>query len=302
MGLVHELKNNFVLGLKDRLYRTSNKKNSECVSFSVSNRLQKMTLDECTIEDILPHLLVNSSMATIGSREKVWVATSMLVRFLETFTNNLVVMEDGCPVGMIGGHELIDKLLINPANTLFSESTAHQVMNTNLYVATPSTKIRDLLGKMRNGQRDFALIRNDDGEYSTISARRILEMGILCDTRMKVSQMPLKEILTFSREDNIGNMIEKMVHNNAEILVLEDTPKFVNHQIIFQKVVELNFLEKTNNFLELKGTSLNLQTGKIISDNTSLPEMCKTMLRMKYSFLMTSNNVLTPRDLVLALR
>ncbi|MDE2590343.1 MAG: CBS domain-containing protein, partial [Patescibacteria group bacterium] len=227
---------------------------------------------------------------------------SMLVRFLETFTNNLVVMENGMPVGTLGGYEVIKEFSKNPTYSFFSDIAVSQVMNKDLYIAFPSTKVHDLLKKMRRMQRDFALVKNDDDQYSTISARRLLEVGILCDTRMKVSDMPLKSIPTFNREDNVGTIISQMVQNDTEILILENTPKFVNPQIIFKKIVELNYLDSIDNFLELKASALNLENGKIISENTTIPDMCKIMLSMKHSFVITSNNVLTPYDLIFAIR
>ncbi|MGI0102370.1 MAG: hypothetical protein ACREA7_07230 [Nitrosotalea sp.] len=240
-------------------------------------------------------------MATIESKEKMWVATSMLVRFLETFTNNLVVMENDIPVGMLGGQEVIKEFSKKPDHSFFSDLTVHNVMNRNLYVASPATKVNDLLKKMQHIQRDFTLVQNEDGNYSTISARRLLEAGVLCDTPMKVSDMPLKLIPTFNRGDTIGTIIAQMIQNETEILVLENTPQFVNPQTIFEKIIELNYLENVTNFLELKSTSLNLKNGKIISENTRIPDMCKIMLGMKHSFVMTLNNVLTPWDLIMAL-
>ncbi len=292
----------FVFNLRNKLHKSGKPKDSRNgVLFSSPDDSRNLYLNECTIEDILPHLLVYSSMATIGSKEKIWIATSMLARFLETFTNNLVVMENDIPVGMLGSQEVIGEFLKHPTYSFFSDHTVHQVMNKDLYIASPNTKVNDLLRKMKHIQRDFALIQNQDGDYSTISARRLLEVGTLCDTQMKVSDIPTKSILTFNREDTIGTIITQMIQNNTEILILENTPRFVNPQIIFEKIVELNYLEGIDNFLDLKVTSLNLKNGKIISENTTIPEMCKAMLTMKHSFVMTLNNVLTPWDLILSL-
>ncbi len=293
------MNNNFVLNLKNRIYKNNNSQVS--MLFSSSRNQKNLRLNECIIEDILPHLLVYSSIATIESKEKMWVATSMLVRFLETFTNNLVVMENNMPVGLLGGHEVIKEFSKNPDHSFFSDLTVQQVMNKNLYIASSNTKVSDLLKKMQHIKRDFALIESEDGEYSTISARRLLEAGVLCNTQMKVSNMPIKLIPTFNRDDTINAVMEQMIANEAEILILENTPQFVNPQTIFEKIVELNYLKDVDNFFELKATALNLKSGKIISENTSIPDMCKIMLSMKYPFIMTSNNVLTPWDLIMVL-
>ncbi len=292
----------FMFNLKSKLRLNDTvKTHRERILFPSTSNQKNLRLNECTIEDILPHLLVYSSMATIESKEKIWVATSMLVRFLETFTNNLVAMENDIPVGMLGGQEVIKEFSKNPDHSFFSDLTVQNVMNRNLYVASSTTKVNDLLKKMQHIQRDFALVKNEDGNYSTVSARRLLEVGVLCDTCMRVSDMPLKLIPTFNRDDTIGTIIAQMIQNETEVLVLENTPQFVNPQIIFEKIIELNYLENINNFFDLKSTTLNLKNGRIISENTRIPDMCKIMLGMKHSFVMTLNNVLTPWDLIMAL-
>ncbi|HKU32613.1 MAG TPA: hypothetical protein VJR22_02045 [Candidatus Nitrosotalea sp.] len=296
------MNSNFVLNLKNRFYKSGNSKISrDSILFSSSGSQKNISLNECTIEDILPHLLVCSSIATIESKEKMWVATSMLMRFLETFTNNLVVMEDDVPIGTLGGREVIKEFSKNRTPSFFSDVMVQQVMNENLCVIPPNTKIGDLLKKMQQIQSDFALVKNEGGEYSTVSARRLLEAGVLCNTQMKISDIPLKLIPTFNRDDTIDTIIKQMIQNETEILVLENTPQFVNPQIIFEKIVELNYLKNIDNFFDLKAIALNLKSGKIISENTTIPDMCKIMLSMKYPFIMTLNNVLAPWDLIMEL-
>lgn len=270
-------------------------------SIYFSPSLMKKDLGHCTIEEILPHLLVNSSMATIESKEKVWVATSMLVRFLTSHTNNLVVMESDKPVGMIGSSEVLQGLHSNPDHGFFAEDEVSKVMNKNLDVASPKTRVYDLLKKMNDKGRDFALVQTTDGEFSTISARRLLEVGTLCDTRIRVSDMPAKRVVTFQKEDSIGFLIDKMLKYNTDVVILEHTPLFVTPQTIFEKIVELNYLDEIYGFLDFKTSTLKLKTGRIIPDNITVPEMCKIMLSMKNAFVMTQNNVLTPWDLITTL-
>lgn len=258
-------------------------------------------LNYCTIEEILPHLLVYSSMATIESKEKVWVATSMLIRFLATHTNNLVAIENDMPVGMIGSREVLQGMYSNPTHEFFAEQTVNSIMNKSLEMVSAKMRVYDLLKKMNDTRRDFALVQTTDGEFSTISARRLLEVGILCDTRIKIADMPSKKVITFQKEDNIGFIISEMLRNNTDVIILEKTPSFVTTQTIFEKISELNYLDDVDDFLEYKANTLNLKTGRIISDNITVPEMCKIMLGMKNAFIMTQNNVLTPWDLITTL-
>ena len=258
-------------------------------------------LCECSIEEILPHLLVCSSRATIESKENMWIATSMLVRFLASFTNNLVVMKSDIPVGILGSMEILRGLYENPSYDFFSEHFVHEIMNKNLNITSPKTRVLNLLKKMNQYKKDFALIQTTNESFSTISSRRLLEVGILCDTRIKVSDIPSKTIVTFQREDNLGTIIRKMLRSNSDILVLEHTPLFVTPQIIFEKISELNYLDGIDNFLDSKVSVLNLRSSRVISNNITIPEMCKIMLSMRDSFVMTQNNVLTPWDLIVTL-
>ncbi|MDE2589796.1 MAG: hypothetical protein KGL95_09060, partial [Patescibacteria group bacterium] len=73
------MNNIFVLNLKNMLYGNINARNRQRILFSSFDNTKNLHLNECMIEDILPHLLVYPSMVNIGGKEKMWVATSMLV-------------------------------------------------------------------------------------------------------------------------------------------------------------------------------------------------------------------------------
>lgn len=284
----------FISNLKSKIQKKST---SETITFS-SDDDKNLQLGKCTIEDIMPHLLVYSSMATIDGKEKMWIATSMLVRLLESFTNNLVVMESETPIGMLGSQEVLHGLYHEPMSEFFSKRTVKDIMSKDLCITFPNTKVSEMLNGMKKSRRDFALIQNQEGEFSTISARRLLEVGMLCNTQMKISDIPPKKITTFTKNDTIQTVIEKMLTHNTDILILENTPSFINSQAILEKISELNYLETTDEFLDAKASSLNLRNGRITPDSATIPEVCKIMLGMKHSFIMTQNNVVTPWDLI----
>jgi hypothetical protein len=287
----------FLLDLQNKIQRKIKSQEKDNEIFFSPSTLGK-NLNQCTIAEIMPHLLVHSSMATIESKEKMWIATSMLVRFLTSHTNNLVVMESHTPIGMIGSKEVLQGLYDNPTHDFFSERIVHDIMNIGIETISAKTRVNELLNKMNYIGRDFALVQTTDGEFSTVSARRLLEVGILCDTRKKVSDIPSKKIVTFQKDDTIEFVIREMLQKNTDVVILEHTPLFVTPQIIFEKILELNYLDGINNFLDSKISTLNLRNGRIIPDNITVPEMCKIMLGMKNAFVLTQNNVLTPQDLI----
>jgi len=271
----------------------------------ISNALnyeKNLSLGDCILEEIFPHLLVYSSMATIENNEKMWTATSMLVRLLQTFTNNLVVLQNEIPAGVLGGRDALKEFYKNPTSDFFFNTTVNEVMDTGLYVATSKTRFADLLDKMRITGRDFAIIENNSGNFSTISARRLLEAGILSRSDIKLSDVPYRPVITFTKDSRIGDIIKLMIDNNAEFLVLENTSKFIDSQIIFEKIAnDYSYLDGTNNFLDLNGGCLKLKNVSIISQNTKIPEICKIMLNATHSIVMTSDRVLTPWDVVSSL-
>lgn len=262
---------------------------------------QKKLLSDCLLEDIFPHLIVNSSIVTIESQEKTLIATSMLTRFLESFTNHLVVMKNEVPVGVIGANEIMKSLLRNSTRGFFY-STVEQHMNRNLYFVDEKTKLCDMLREMKHNERDFAILKNHSLEFSTISARRLLEVGILCDTSMRVVDIPSRPIVTFSKDDSVEDIISSMLKNKIDVLILENTASFINPQIIFEKILEdSEHLQQIDNFLQMKTSVFKLRTIKIISENLTIPELCKIMLKMRHPFVMTRDKILTPYDMILAL-
>ena len=74
-----------------------------------------MTITDKTIKELLPLSFNSTPAVSIRKENEVWVATSMLIHYLESFTDSLVVTEeDEKPIGVIGGREIIENVFRDP--------------------------------------------------------------------------------------------------------------------------------------------------------------------------------------------
>jgi hypothetical protein len=60
----------------------------------------------------------------------------------------------------------------------------------------------------------------------------------------------------------------------------------------------LNFLQNVDNFLDLTASVFKLPSPKLIPDKLTIPEVSKMMLYMKHPYVMTSDRIWTPRDIL----
>ena len=83
-----------------------------------------------TLKYLLPLSLSSTPAVSIRKENKMWTATCMLMHYLESFTDSLVVTEgDEKPIGVIGGKEVIKNIFENPSSDFFDKTTVEQVMD-----------------------------------------------------------------------------------------------------------------------------------------------------------------------------
>ena len=64
----------------------------------------------------------------------------MLIHYLESFTDSLVVTEDDeIPIGVIGGKEIIENIFKNPSSNFFDNTTVEQIFDKNLVILSGNT-------------------------------------------------------------------------------------------------------------------------------------------------------------------
>lgn len=255
----------------------------------------------------LPQSLMSNPAITAPPTEKMWIMTSMLCRYLESFIDNMIIIQDDKPIGILGGKETLFGLLKNPTFEFFDQVTAGEVMGGFSNVVTSKTTLSDLISMMQHQRTGFAVIPNDSRWYSkwysAISVRTLLEVSALSKTDMKTSEIPKKNIITFTKEDTMDYILTSMFHTQTRRLVLEDYSSFISDRLILEKIAfKLNYLNGVSNFLEIKAGTFPLKRLEKISEDLPIPELAKKMLSMNVPYVMTQDRIISPWDIAIILR
>ena len=296
-----KITNGWKKNLNKILNKNSPTKDNQLLFQSI-NTGKKLELQECLFDDLLPVSLSSSPISSIGSTDSVWIASSMLSRVSET-TNNLVVIENDYPLGIIGAKEILFNLLKNPTPYYFHDVLSQDIMNRKFYLDTRNARLDKVFEQMYKTKNEFIILQNSKHSFSTVSTREILEIGALCKSDYLASDLADPKIRIFNRDDTVEEIIKSLVHDNAEVLALENESLLIDPLTIIEKISgDLNYLKDCNNFLELNASIFKLQHPKLIPDKLSFPEICQTMLFMKHPYLITSNKLVTPRNILEILR
>ncbi|HSB84321.1 MAG TPA: CBS domain-containing protein [Nitrosarchaeum sp.] len=257
-----------------------------------------------TLKELLPLSLRTTPAVSIRKENKMWTATCMLMHYLESFTDSLVVTEeDEKPIGVIGGKEVITNIFENPTSDFFDKVTVEQVTDKNLIILSEETKLTELLEKWKQTRRAFSIIPNNLGGYSAISGRKLLEIGANCVTDLTISELPKKEIITFNRNDTIRDIINLMLQNNTRKLVLRNTNLFISDRLIIQMIAQkFDFLRNVKFLDQRVAESFNLEEARNISKDMNLVEASKIMYGMVHPYIIFRNHVITPWDICMSLQ
>jgi CBS domain-containing protein len=268
----------------------------------IPEHTKTIPLSSYSLDELLPDSLLSSPAVGIRTTDTVADAASLLAHHLESFTDSLVVTKDAYPVGLVGGIELLDGVLKNPTYDFFDNTLVGEIMNDKLAIITKQTKLSDLLKQWQQTRRAFAIIPNQYHGYSVVSARKLLEVGALSKTDMRVLDMPKKRLITFTKDYTVKEIIVSMFENKTRKLILEDVSLFISDRIITEKIAhDLNYLRNVNNFLDMKADIFKLESPKIISEDTGIPAACKIMSDMLHPYLMAKDQVISPWDIVMIL-
>lgn len=287
-----KLANLNLIGKFGRILKNPNKE-KRSLSFQSLLTGEDLTLDVCSFEEVLPYSLMSIPISSVTTNDNIWIATSMLSRISDV-TNSLVVIEDEFPIGTISIYEILNGLQKNPKPQYFEE-TVTKIMNPDFYIDSRNVNVANILKRINKAKNPFTVIENDKNNFSQFSIRQVLEIGSLCKSNVTASSFPKKQSSTFRRDDKFRDVIEKLSFN--EFILLEDELSFVNHDLFLEKIKELSSIPN-NNILELSASTFKTVTPTLISDKLTIAEMCRMMLNMKYPCLMTSEQMITPRDIL----
>ena len=262
----------------------------------------KLDLIDHTLRDLLPLSLTSTPCVSIQKENKVWNGAVMLIHYLESFTDSLVVTDKNEPIGIVGGKDIIEGILKNPSSDFFDKKTIQEIMDTNPVQISKQTTLGELLNEWKKSRRAFSMIPNQYGGYSAVSARRILEIGINCKTEMMISELPKKAVVSFKKEDNVGTVINLMLEHGTRKLILEDSTKFISDRMIVEKIArDLDYLRNTDNFLELPASAFSLEDAKVQTENIQVQKVYKILFGMLHPYIIFKDQVISPWDLCMNL-
>ena len=261
-----------------------------------------MSLADRTLRDLLPETLTYSLCIHIEKGKEVWVIAGMLAQYLESATDSVLVLDAGNPVGVIGGKEIMENLLRNPTSDLFYGTKVEDIMEPNPLIIAENTKYSDLMKQWKKRGRAYAVIANEWGNYSAISAKKILEIGMKCITNLSISDLPKKSPITFKIDDTMGSIIKSMFENKTRKILLENSNKYINDRIIIETITEkMSHLKEMDYFLDVPANIIELEEARVIFDDLKINEVSAMMYDMEHPYVIYRNWTVTPWDICNAL-
>jgi len=260
--------------------------------------VQDIPISERALGELLPDTLTNSLCIHINKGTEVWVVTGMLVQYLESVTDSIIVRDGENPIGVIGGKEIMENILKNPTSDLFYDTRVEDIMKTNPVLVSKNTKYKDLMSFWKERGRAYAIIPNEWKFYSAISAKKILEIGIRCKTNISITDMPKKLHVTFKKEDTFGSVINSMFQNKTRKILLENSNKYLNDRLIIETISEkMKHLRGTDDFLNKSVNIVELEEARVIFDDLKINEVSAIMYDMEHPYVMYKDWIVTPWDI-----
>jgi|CXWL01.1.fsa_nt_gi predicted transcriptional regulator len=266
-------------------------------------RVSNNSISELTLEEIFSDRLTNTPCVYLNNKREVWVAIEMCVQYLETTIDSIVIRDENHnPLGIVGGYDLLNHIRKHPTRDFQYENKVGEIMFRDLPIVGKETKLKDLIEKWKNSRRAFAIIPNDFKGYSPISARKMLEVGMKCNTDISVSSMPKKKIITFSPDDSLGKVIDLMFEHKTRKILLEYSNQFISDRLILEEISRiLKFQPDIDNFLDIPVNQIELGEVKIIKDDLNLSHICSMMYKMDHPYVYYKDIAISPWDVCLTL-
>jgi len=261
-------------------------------------------VSELTLEELFPKTLVDTVCINLNEGREVWVATLMCAQYVESFVDSIIVRDDDFkPIGIVGGYDILDHLRKNPTRDFQYQTKVGEIMFKDLPQIEKTTKLRDLIEIWKNSRRAFAIINNEFGDCSSVSARKMIEVGTKCKTDISISSMPKKKIVTFQQDDSLGKVLNLMFENKTRRLLLENSDQFISDRLILGEISRmLKFQTDMDNFLDIPVNQFKLENVMAITEDLQFNQLCSMMEKMDYPCVVYNDTTFTPWDVCLTLQ
>jgi len=259
---------------------------------SISNR---------SLGELLGNSLTSTPCVNVRKTAKVRVATGMLVQYLETFTDSVVVRDETKPIGVVGGREIIRGVYKNPSSDFFEMKQVADIVDSRLNVVTANTSLNKLISLWKDVGRAFAIVDMGNDDYSIISVKKILEIGINNTSEFHISEFPKKKMITCSKDSTFGEVMKLMLENKTRKILFEGTSQFINDRIIIETIEKMDYLINTENFSDIPVSVTSPEEAKVVSDDLSLSEISKMMFEMSHPLVIHEDSPISPWDICMVL-
>ena len=261
------------------------------------------SLGDLSLEELFPQTLTDVSCPEIQKNREVWVATEMCAQYLESTIDAIVVRgDDNKLAGIVGGYDLLDAIRKNPTRDFQYTCAIEEIMFKDFLQVENKTKFKDLMGKWKNTRRAFAVISNNSGGYSPISARKMLEIGIRYKTDMTVSSISKKKIITFQGDEPLNKILDLMFENKTRKLLLVNSNQFISDRTILEGISRmLKFQQNIDNFLDVPINQFTFDHIKVITEDLKFDKLCSVMNKMEHPYVIYKDIVVSPWDVCLSL-
>ena len=260
-------------------------------------------ISELTLGQMLSDSLTDTPCVYLNQEREVWVATEMCVQYLESSVDSLVIRNDDfTPVGIVGGYDLLNHIRKNPTRDFQYENKVKEIMYEDLPIVEKETRFKDLMERWKNSRRAFAITPNSFQGYSPISARKMLDVGIRCQSNISISAMPKKKIVTFGLDDSLGKIIDLMFEHNTRKLLLEYSNQFISDRKILEEISKmLKFHPDVDNFLEIPVSQIDLEEVLVLKEDVNLNQLCLMLYRMEHPYVVYKDISVSPWDICMTL-
>ncbi len=255
-----------------------------------------------SLEELFPETLTDTSCVYIDKEREIWVATEMCAQYLESTIDSIVVRDNGKPIGIVGGYDILDHLRKHHTRDFQYHHKVEEVMFKGIPQIEKKTKFKDLMEKWKNSRRAFAVIPNESGDYSPISARKMLEVGMKFKTDFSISSIPKKKIVTFQGDEPLSKILDLMFENKTRKLLLTNSNHFISDRTILEGLSRIiKFQKDIHNFLDIPVNQITFDHIKVITEDLKFDQLCKVMDKMEHPYVIYKDIVISPWDVCLVL-
>lgn len=263
-----------------------------------------MKIHDQSLEELIPYPVLSVPIIWVKPDDKAWLVASLLNRYLGSFADSVVVIDNGQYVGVIDGRELLTALLKNPTYDFFQNSTAKDFMVKENVVITLQMKVSELIKRWEKTRRDYAIFENSKDNFATLSARTLTDASAFLCNDLKTSDIQKNEVIACHKDNTIGELLQLMFRKQVRRVFYDNHVSFVSDRTIIKKIVmEFEFLHKIDKFLELPISQIESTPPIIINKELSFLELCRVMTTKENPCLLFQNNyVMAYHDIVMSLK